>query len=187
MILTAFNILFFAFISALLGSGKVPRFVSLGAVFIVLGLQFYAEPVLLAAWLWVWGCVRLLPTNSLLSAVHGYKPARDDSRLWDWLQDLAIYAEKLTRTKKEKVGAFKVETYTDPNYYIFGIIYGFLRASLAIPAIIIIGNWWPLLFLLSGFIYYAAGWYGRRYNGKDNVRWVEGFIGFLYAICLSYS
>jgi hypothetical protein len=180
--MTLFNILFFGFMSAVLGGlftnikgeNAVPRFVSLFAMFIVLSLQFYTEPVLLVAYAWCFWCFRLLPTQSLFSAVNGKAPTRDDSKLWDWLQNLAAMI----------AAGFHPWTNGEVNAYVFGIIYGFLRASLAIPAIIAIGNWWLLLFLLTGFAYYAAGWYGRRYNGKDNVRWVEGLIGAIYGACL---
>lgn len=181
-----FNCLFFGFISMVLGGlftkidpvtgepeNAVPRWISLSAIFIVLGLQFYAEPVLFLAYLWCFYCFRLLPTSSLLSAVHGYKPTRDDGR-WDWMQDLAMMIR----------GWLPL---LPINYYAFGIIYGFLRASLAIPAIIVTGNWYFLGFLFIGIFYYIGGYIGRKYNGKDNVRYVEGFIGFLFALCLPYN
>lgn len=183
-----FNLLFFPYISAALGglhskinpiTGKevnaVPRWITLSAIFVVLGLQYYQEPVLLAAYLWVFWVIRLAPTNALLfPAVHGWSHKKNDTdrhdNHWQFLIDATEWA-----CKKLKLSN---------NYYAFGIIYGALRSSLALPAIAIIGNWWMLIFLAIGLFYFAAGYVHRNYNGKDNVRFVEAFIGFLYALFL---
>ena len=178
-----FNLLFWAGISAVIGGlftnskgeNAVPRAVSLTACFVVLALQMYGEPVLLAAWGVVFYVVRLIPTNTMLSAVNGNPPAREDSWKWRWMQELAYETDHVL----VKCGI--------NSWYVFGIIYGIIRASLAIPAILIIGNPWLLLFLLQGVLYYAAGVFQRRfYPMKDYApRIAEVFSGAIFGILLS--
>lgn len=182
-----FNILFFSYISAVLGglhtktnpvTGKpvnaVSRWISLSLVFIVLALQSSSIPLLLA-WGWVFYVSRLIPTNAMLSAVNGNAPAREDSWKWQWMQDLTINIDHVLVKRNMS------------SWHIYGIIYGFIRASLAIPAILIIGNPWLLLFLLQGVLYYAAGVFQRRFFVmKDYApRIVEVLSGAIFGLLIS--
>lgn len=92
-----FNALFFSFISMVLGGlftnskgeNAVPRFVSLGLVVIVLGLQFYTEPVLLVAWLLAFYVIRIQSTRPLLDATKvGYNAWRKGIKRNLWLLPL---------------------------------------------------------------------------------------------------
>jgi len=180
-----FNILFFGFLSAVIGglftktnpvTGKpenaVSRWISLSLVFIVLALQSSSIPLLLA-WGVVFYVVRLIPTNTMLSAVNGNPPAREDSWKWQWMQDLAYW--------------IRWHSPLPPSDYWLGIYYGAIRASLAIPAILYIGNPWLLLFLLQGAVYYAAGVFQRRfYPMKDYApRIAEVISGALFGMFLA--
>lgn len=167
-----FNIIFFGYISAVLGGlhtkpdpitgepiNKVRRYLSLPACFIVLALNAYPDLIALVAWGWLFWCIRLFPTQALFTAVHCKIPKRDD-----WI------------TKLVPIGYFS---------YDYGIIAGIIRTLPAFPSMLYIGNPFVAIFFSIGIFYYIAGWYGRKYNGKDNVRWAEMVIGGLFGLFLA--
>ncbi len=145
--MTILNIIVFAFLFRVLGGmftkknpitgedeNAVPRYISLPIVGVSIVLQVHDIWHLLA-YGWLFYCVRLIPTNVLISATHGLYPRPDAN--WQWLRNLALHLS----------GNYK-------TYYWLGIVYGTLRAALALPAMIYLGSYW---LLLQGFIYYLAG------------------------------
>jgi hypothetical protein len=141
---------------AMRGSG-MPRFlwVTLMAAF-AYGITDDVWQTLL--WLWVYVVAGCLPTNALMSAVHGIFPMRGDGR-WQFLQ---IATVAITERLPSKWA-----------FYDFGIVYGILRNSLAIPAIIMLGKPWLMLILTQGFVYFACG---KLYK-RNAVRLGEFIIG----------
>lgn len=107
---------------------------------------------------WVVFCLTIIPTNTLLSAIHGRMPGRKDGR-WQFLQAAAI----------------RVTNYLPPRWcaYDVGIAYGTLKALLALPAMIYVNPWLCLL-LGQGMIYFACGKLKAR-----QVNIAEGITGAL--------
>ena len=144
--MTLFNIITFALLFRIIGgmfsddkgNNKVPRYVSLPTVAALIVWQVQ-DVVQIVTYGWLFYVVRLLPTQALFSAVHGQPPTREDKH-WNFLQTITFKIWKLHPT----------------NYYVWGIIYGFVRASLAIPAMIYLGglSW---LFLAQGMLYFISG------------------------------
>lgn len=107
----------------------------------------------------------LLPTNGLMTCIHGILPGREDGR-WQWMQDITTAI--LIAITPHNLGAI-------PRWEIFlwGVIYGAVRASLIlVPALYIFGGW-GLLILLHGLLYFLCG----RISGKYGVRIAEGITG----------
>lgn len=120
-----------------------------------------------ALWLWVLIVAGSLPTHAMFSAIHGNPPGRDDGN-WQWLQELS-------RTINGALPAISSAELINSNWGAkrFGIIYGAVRSSLAIPAIILLGKPWLLLLLLQGGMLYVAG----KFCGNKTVRVVEFCVG----------
>jgi len=119
----------------------VPRFVSVGAVIIALGLNYMMQPLMIIPVFLAFFIIRLLPTQALFSALHGQAPRREDGR-WQFIQDGAF---KLWRTLPEKYQSWRL----------WAIIYGAMRCSLLIPLAAF--NPWLLVFLGLGLLYCLAG------------------------------
>lgn len=109
------------------------------------------------AYAYLFAVVRLLPTHGLFSAIHGELPTRDDG-FWHFLR------EALPEIK---------------NVKLWGICYGILRASIALPAMIYIGGA-AYLFLAQGAIYWLSG----RLLYRNQVAASELACGALFGFCL---
>lgn len=163
--MTIFNILFFGFMFRVIGGmftnskdkNAVPRLASLIAVGAIITLQV-DDVVRLGALLWLFYVVRIFPTNTLFSAVHGGLPRPENAVYSQIIQDIAKGVDiKLNRR----------------DYKMLGVIYGTLRASLALPAMLIVGGW---LFLAQGVVYYLAG----RINERHGVAIAEVVSGAIF-------
>jgi len=147
-------------LSALLGAGILPRAVLLTAGFIVLGLQ--ADSIwMLAAYCWLFWVIRCAPTQALFSAVHGKLPERSD-----WIT-------KLVPSCYEG--------------YEYGMVAGAIRTLPALPAMLIIGNPFLVVFFAIGVFYYIGGYVARELGLGDagmtkSVRFVEIFIAALFGL-----
>lgn len=155
--MTLFNIPLFAILSMVLGGSLIPRAIPLVLGVVWLSLQLHGDLMLLAAYLWLFWCIRLFPTQVLFTAMHGVMPEREG-----WITKL---------TPKTLTG------------YDFGIVAGAIRTLPALPAMLYIGNAYMAVFFAIGILYYAMGWCNRKINAQgDNVRYVEGFIGALFGM-----
>lgn len=112
------------------------------------------------AYLWVFAVFGCLPTNALMSCVHGKLPDRADGKL-QFMQDWAMM---ITRRFPNKSA-----------YYDFGIIYAMIRGFWAWPAIIYLDSV-PMAFLpLQGLLLFVLG----RINQRYAVRVCEFWTGVL--------
>ena len=112
------------------------------------------------AYLYIFAVMGCLPTNALMSCVHGKLPDRPDGK-WQFMQDLAM---KITRRLPSRYG-----------YWDFGIVYAAIPASWTLPAIIWLGNYWLLLLLLQGVVVFFLG----RISQKWALRVCEFWTGFV--------
>lgn len=118
------------------GQGKVPRWVFYSFMFFqALVLTF--DYIFAVKWLVFMAGYAVLPWQAMFSAIHGEKPGRKDNRFVQWMQ-----------TATERTGA-QGRTY--------GVVYGAFRALPMLPGIILLGDWWGLLFVGMGGIYYLCG------------------------------
>lgn len=154
----AFNLLFWGWISAILGGlytkpdpitgepiNKVRRYISLPACFIVLAFNTYPDLIALVAWCFVFVVIRLRSTRPLLDLTY---PDLPDSRISE------LYTKILWRN---------------------------LPIVLAVP----FTNIWILLFFMQGLIYFYAAKIQRHFNLQVNaVRVAEIISGSLYGLCL---
>lgn len=110
--------------------------------------------------MWVYVVCGTLPTGGMFNAIHGELPALE-SKWFNWI----------------RVAAIRITDYLPVKwaYYDYGVIFGIIRNSLTLPAIIMLGKPWMILVLLQGFALYALK------NVKNAVRWVEFFMGFIIA------
>jgi len=163
--MTLLNPLLFALIFACIGRYN-HRWLPITIAGLLLVWRVSSIPLLLA-YGWLFFIVRIVPTHGLFSSIHGEYPTRTDDK-WDFL-----------RRCTNKLWHLFPEIKLLDNYYFWGILYGLVRASLAIPAMIYIGGW-SYLFLLHGAIYYVAGRISQRYS----VRIAECVSGAIYGACI---
>lgn len=105
-----------------------------------------------AAWLLVLVGYAVAPTHGMFTAIHGYRPARKDRWLWQWMQWLA---GKIAH----------------PGTRSFGVAYGAVRGLLMLPGAELMalytGSYVPLLVgslaLLQGYAFYKAGLVARAW------------------------
>ena len=134
---------------------KLPRVFPIAVISTLIVLQ-HQQTGDLIAFIWLFYCMRLLPTNALLSAINGQFPTRKDG-IWQWMQDAA------------RIG--------DPNGYRFGMTYGFFRAVPALPTVLYFLNPWMLIVPFQGFIYYFAGWLARKFPRLNAILIAECTMG----------
>lgn len=120
--------------------------------------------------------VAMPPHNALFSALHGQPPERKDHWLFEWMQTAAY---RLTE-----------KPFSDgiTDWHRFGIIYGAVRATWALPGILFLcgylGSWWPLVglaFAAEGWVYYRAPTLAKLYEfeAKYHTTLAEFFVGFM--------
>lgn len=169
-----FNAIAFAILWRMLGGsfGNPKRWIALCYVgFFLLAQHTIGDAVLYGAIFYV---LRILPTNALLSATHGQRPLRPDGR-WNFLQIIAFkICRKIDRLNYDLGGKTYPKMVFNTGMYGWGMIYGFVRACLALPFIFLVGNYWMCLFLLQGVIYRLAG----------SAIIAEMVCGFLFGILL---
>jgi hypothetical protein len=156
-----FNIILCAVLFRVLGGGfgrylnDVPRIYPVSAMVILIALN--SNSILeLAAFLWFFFVVRILATHGKFSAIHGQEPDRISNIIDKWFMP--------------KIKHFR-------NWKQWGILYGAIRASLAIPAMFVVGGW---LFLLQGVLYWACGIISQRHA----VMIAELIAGFYFGLIL---
>lgn len=113
-----------------------------------------------AAWMWVLCVLTMLPTNTLLTAIHGIWPKRKDGR-WQLLQDAAIAI---------------CNKWPVLN---LGVVYGAVRASLILPAALWIGEPWLVLCLLQGALYWVCGRISQQWAARMSEGVSGAFVGLL--------
>lgn len=174
--LIIFNTIAFALISHIIGQYKsITRALPISIAFAIIALQHLNLGVI-AAYMALFTIVRLLPTQSLFSAVHGKPPGREDGR-WQFLQTITIEIDRVL-----------CDRISNKEWYCFGITYGFVRTFLAFPAMVIIGGYSWLL-LGQGAIYFLGGYIARKLGlgdkgMTDSVMYSEMVIGALFGACL---
>ncbi len=138
-------------------------------VIIMAGLLFVNHPdFTFPIWLVIFGIVRLLPTGGLLTAANGEPPIADGSKV-----EFALYDITMRIWKRLPVCC--------TNWHVWGVIYGFIRAILAIPFLVLVGNYWFLAFLAQGAIYWAC----TKQKKYAAVSLAEVITGIIFALCLT--
>lgn len=161
------NVLLFAILFHLIGGWipKLPRFIPVGiALFFI--YHNHNDIYEFIAYSWIFYCLKLLPTNTLLSAINGKLPSRKDGK-WQWMQKLALGLNPIVI-----------------DGHIIGRYYGYIRALPAIPAIIYLMNPWLLLAFSQGEIYFIAGWLSRKYLKLNYMMIAECVLGAIFGFCL---
>jgi len=114
--------------------------------------------------MWIIFVVTILPIQSLFSATHGNPPNRGDGR-WEFLQDATFYLMHRFVPHKNLVHWWQA----------YGMVYGAIRGSLALPAIVWLGSPVLLLVMLQGVFLKVL----NPYCGRYTVRVVEGIMGIV--------
>jgi hypothetical protein len=102
----------------------------------------------------------MLGWNEMFSAITGFAPAR-----MTWMGKLAN----------------KIDV---KNWYQFGIIFGAIRFTPMLPGIILLGNYWGLLFVGMGYVYYLCGKFSKYACGSNKIAVTCAEIVMGYAIGL---
>lgn len=124
--------------------------------------------------MWVIVVLTCLPTNALMSCIHGDAPQREDHGEFKLFGKVLFkYSWQFLQEAAERI------TPKSWGYEAWGAVYGTLRASLALPAMIY--NPWLLVMLSSGLIYYACGQICKE---QKAVRVSEMVTGFMVGGCL---
>lgn len=159
------------------GEGQLKRWQWLAFMVTLAGLTsksrgtILEEIELLASWFLFFAGYAILPWQAMFSAIHGQAPSRADSKWFNWMQTLALW---ITRPKV-------------PNYYVFGMVYGAIRALWMVPGIIalcyVLHSWLPLVGLaglLMGVVYYFGGKMSRHENlgNGSGVMFAELMMGY---------
>ena len=192
-----FNLILCAIISRLLGGGfskktDFPRWISLTLMAIVIGLNVSTVWQGMAYML-VFYIIRLLPTQALLATCIDRKaPVRNDGG-WGFLQNWTFtiwrgidnVAYEFVRSSHGKTRLFlsKIRMAL-ASWQSWGIIYGFMRVFLAIPAILYLGQLWLLVFLGLGAIYTICGAFTRCFGYGQPTMLSELAVGALFGAML---
>ena len=185
-----FNIISCSIIFRLLGGGfskstDFPRFISIGLIIVIIGLNVatIADAI---AYFWLFFVVRLIPTQALLATcIDGKAPVRKDG-IWQFLQaitfniwlaiDKFLYDLIFPTRGKARIALVKIRSVLT-SLQTWGIIYGVIRVSLALPAILWIGKPWLLVFLGLGILYAICGAFTRRFGYGQPVLLSEIIVG----------
>lgn len=130
----------------------------------------------------------MLPWQAMFSAVNNQPPARKDSKVSQWMQDVALWS---TSRFSNRI--------TDPDFWHkYGIDYGMVRALPMVTVVLGLPFWLhsgiPLVglgFISMGYIYYFSGQASRAIDSGTNffaTTIAEPVMGYLigeYLECLS--
>lgn len=150
MLATIYNITVFSICSAMIGgrfnttTRVIPRIfpISFVAGAIAASVEFDILPFIV--WLYAFAVIRLLPTGGLFQAINNDPPVYDGSRIEGIIYRITMKLWKLLPDSMT-------------SWYVWGIIYGFVRTLPVIPAAIYLGV--PALYFapLIGMVYWLSG------------------------------
>lgn len=124
------------------------------------------HPLLL---LYIVQMITVVPTNGLMTCIHGKLPQREDGK-WQWMQDAAtIIAAKILPFR-----------FDNPPYegFAWGIIYGAVRALPTLPAAIYLFGSLGLVVLLHGLLFFLCG----RISQTNGVLYANGITGAIMGV-----